>query len=66
MRIDFLKFSHDTVYATTESPGTAGYDLYSVENAVFPPWSVRAISTNTVLRFCEGILVRSMPGLVLQ
>ena len=35
-------------------PDTAGYDLYSVETAVVPPSSVRAISTNIGFKIRQG------------
>ena len=49
-----MKFSHDTICATKELPDTAGYDLYSVEIAVVPPSSVRAISTNIGFKIRQG------------
>ena len=54
MRIDFLKFSHDTICATKELPDAAGYNLYSVENAVVPPSSIRAISNNIGFKIRQG------------
>ena len=53
-RNDFWKFSHDAICPTKGSPNTAGYDLYSVENDVVPPSSVRAISTNIGFKIPQG------------
>ena len=45
MIIDFIKFSNDATEPTKVTPDSAGFDLYSTENILVGPSSVRIINT---------------------
>ena len=45
MIIDFSKFSNDAIKPTKGTPDSAGFDLYSTENILVAPSSVRIINT---------------------
>ena len=46
MRIDFLIFSNDVICPTKGSPDAVGFGLYSMEEVIFSPSSVRIIPTD--------------------
>ena len=45
MIIDFLKFPTDAIEPTKDTPNSAGFDLYSTENILVAPSSVKIINT---------------------
>ena len=51
MIIDFLKFSNDAVEPTKGTPDSSGFDLYSTDNILVSPSSVRIINT------CIGFMI---------
>ena len=44
--IDFIKFANDAIEPTKGTPDSAGFDLYSNENILVAPSSVRIINTS--------------------
>ena len=56
MIIDFSKFSNDAIKPTKHTPDSAGFDLYSTENILVAPSSVRIINTCIGFKTPRGYL----------
>ena len=65
IRIDFVKFSKDAICPTKGMADAAGFDLYSVEDVIIQPSTVKLIRTDIGFKFQEVILARYVLDLVL-
>ena len=54
MIIDFVKFSNDAIEPAKGTPDSAGFDLYSAENILVAPSSVRIINTCIGFKILRG------------
>lgn len=66
--IEVQKIHDDAIYPSYNYPTDSGFDLYSVEEVVLPPFGRAAIATGIKLGFNEGyeIQVRPKSGLALN
>ena len=60
MIIDFVKFSNDAIEPAKGTPDSAGFDLYSTENILVAPSSVRIINTCIGFKILAAILAKFM------
>lgn len=61
MRIDFLRFSSNAICPTKGSADVAGFDLYSTEEVIVLPSSVRLISTDFGFEIPKGYFGKIHP-----
>ena len=54
MRIDFVRFGNDAICPTKGTVDAAGYDLYSTEEVIASPSSVRMIPTDVGFKIPKG------------
>ena len=60
MIIDFLKFFNDAIEPTKSTPDSAGFDLYSTENILIAPSSVRIINTCIGFKIPRGYFGKNL------
>lgn len=60
-RMQVIRLSEDAKRPTRESPGAAGYDLYSAENCRIPGWDRSKIGTKIAIKIPPGHYGRIAP-----
>jgi dUTP pyrophosphatase len=68
MRLRIKKLHEDAIIPTRTSPGSVGYDLYSMEDLIVPPMERAFISTGVCASLPPGVYGRIAPrsGLTLK
>jgi dUTP pyrophosphatase len=68
MSLNVSKLSSQAVIPTRSSPGSAGFDLYSVDNYVILPGHRVVVSTGVSVKFPSGTYghITSRPGLAVK
>ena len=61
MRIDLVRFSNAAICPTRESSDAAGFDLYSVEDVLVPPSTVKLLRTDIGFRIPRGYFGKIHP-----
>ena len=62
MRVDYVRFRDGAICSTKRSSDAAGFELYSVEDILVPPSTVKLLRTNIEIKILIGYFRKIYPS----